>query len=91
MLIILVLSLLWKNSFAKDAMSQNSDPYYTGMSFCAEIAAPKSYFNCQENVAIPDCCRMCYPEQENGIFEFLNWRLSIALIVVTRHDTSIVF
>ena len=44
-LIILVLSLLWRNNFAKDAMSQNSDPYLTGLSLCAAITTPKSPLN----------------------------------------------
>ena len=70
-------------------MSRNYDPYFTGLSFCASIAVHKSSFNFREYFAIPDCCLMFSLERENRLFEFLNWRLQYALIVVTSHNAFV--
>ena len=56
-------------------MSRNSDPYFTGLSFCAAISVPESHLNCCYYFAIPDCCLVCSPEQENRLLEFLNWHI----------------
>ena len=88
-LIILVLSSWWRNNFYKAVVSRNSDPWLTGLSLWATIAAPTSPLNAAIILLFLTPASWVYLNEKMGFRNFWIGIFSVYLIVVTSHDSFV--
>ena len=94
MLMILVLSSVYKNNFSNSNVLLNSDPYFNALYFCAAFSAPKSLLNNASILIflISASCVLLNKKWAFRIYELVSsvliWWLSIATMCLSSVDYS---
>ena len=91
MLIILVLSLWYRNKFTKDAMLWNSDPYFIGLPFGAAITVSKSPLNAASILLFLTAASCVLLNKKMGSLDCWIGVFIIALVVVTIHNGLVAY